>query len=314
MADSSGRFRLAVRIGVEIPDHKRLLRIESVERRREALAVWTVANCRTRGKEESGWCALQWLDPYATVEVVTLLVDVGLLAYEDQDGVHGVRVLRYEEFNETKEEIDYRLRKDRARAKASRRAKKVQPTSTGRPPDVDGTSTGSLGTGTGTGNGSVSSQDLSLGLNGGAGGHGATASPSKRSKGRRIEATWMPSAESLAWCREQGVDGERCVPEFVDHWTGVAGAKGVKLDWDGTFRNRVRALVEQGRAPVTPPPPTPDWKPKPVPDAVSPEVAAANAKEIREKIAALARSKRPEEPASSAELPLLGIGGARGSR
>jgi hypothetical protein len=161
MADTSGRLRIAVRIGVDIPDHERLLRIERGVPRTLALGVWLVANCRTRGKEKSGWCAVEWLEPHATVEVVAGLVEAGLFAYEDQDGVHGVRVLRYEEFNETKEEIDERLRRDRLRAKGNRRKGKLLATSGGRPADVLATSGGTLGDGEGTGIGEGTSGSLS---------------------------------------------------------------------------------------------------------------------------------------------------------
>ncbi len=49
---------------------------------------------------------------------------------------------------------------------------------------------------------------------------------------------------------EQHIDLEAVLEEFRDHWTGVAGDKGSKLTWDGTFRNRVRDLVKWGRAPA----------------------------------------------------------------
>lgn len=68
-------------------------------------------------------------------------------------------------------------------------------------------------------------------------------------KGTRIVRDWKPSAESLAWCLEQKVDGLACVDEFVDHWIEIPGAKGRKVSWDGTFKNRVRSLIEQDRAP-----------------------------------------------------------------
>jgi hypothetical protein len=78
------------------------------------------------------------------------------------------------------------------------------------------------------------------------------AKPPKPSpaRGTRITPDWSPTPETIAWCAEQRVDAMAVVPEFVDHWTGVAGTKGVKIGWDGTFRNRVRKLLEYGTAPM----------------------------------------------------------------
>lgn len=42
------------------------------------------------------------------------------------------------------------------------------------------------------------------------------------------------------------VDVDAALAEFVDYWIGVPGQKGRKLDWDATFRNRLREL--QGKA------------------------------------------------------------------
>jgi len=38
------------------------------------------------------------------------------------------------------------------------------------------------------------------------------------------------------------VDLKAALDEFVDYWHGVPGAKGRKLDWPATFRNRLREL------------------------------------------------------------------------
>lgn len=53
-----------------------------------------------------------------------------------------------------------------------------------------------------------------------------------------------------AWFREDCPDlpiasAEKLTAEFVDHWKGVPGSKGVKLDWEATWRNRMRALQER---------------------------------------------------------------------
>jgi hypothetical protein len=69
-------------------------------------------------------------------------------------------------------------------------------------------------------------------------------------KGTRIPQDWRPSAALIEWAsREHRVDAVAVAPEFVDHWRSVPGNDGLKADWDGTFRNRVRYLVRRGEAP-----------------------------------------------------------------
>jgi hypothetical protein len=51
-------------------------------------------------------------------------------------------------------------------------------------------------------------------------------------------------AWALAKCPHvKNVDG--ATEEFVDYWRGVSGRSGVKLDWEGTWRNRFRELEER---------------------------------------------------------------------
>lgn len=106
---------------------------------------------------------------------------------------------------------------------------------------------------------------------------------SQRSKrGTRIAPDWTPKPETLDAFRAEGIDAEACVAEFVDHWVAVSGAKGVKLDWEATFRNRVRFLKEAGRAPR--------WLPKSTPpsDAEEPTIPPEQAEAImRDAFAAL---------------------------
>jgi len=113
-----------------------------------------------------------------------------------------------------------------------------------------------------------------------------TATKSKvGSRGTRIAADWKPSAALLAWCHEQRVDGEAHVAEFIDHWASVSGAKGTKLDWDATFRNRIRDLIAWDRAlPYEPPPEAP----KPIVRVPPPPEALAAMRELE------ARSARDE--------------------
>jgi uncharacterized protein YdaU (DUF1376 family) len=68
-----------------------------------------------------------------------------------------------------------------------------------------------------------------------------------------LVATEMGMAEATARFESE---------QFLDYWRGVPGAKGVKLDWPATWRNRVREQIQRNgsghRAPANrsrPPPP-----------------------------------------------------------
>lgn len=91
---------------------------------------------------------------------------------------------------------------------------------------------------------SLRSEDPSLR----SGGASAEASPGqeKSKRGSRLPADWRPSPELEQFARDNGTDPSLVTPIFRDHWIGVAGAKGVKLDWDATYRNWVRRDQQLG--------------------------------------------------------------------
>lgn len=66
----------------------------------------------------------------------------------------------------------------------------------------------------------------------------------RTARGTRLAPDWAPSAALVTFAREQGVtDVDRVTDEFRDYWRGVPGHKGVKLDWDATFRNQIRFVA-----------------------------------------------------------------------
>jgi uncharacterized protein YdaU (DUF1376 family) len=79
----------------------------------------------------------------------------------------------------------------------------------------------------------------------------ATAIPKKeaRSRGTRLEQSWKPSEEAIQFAWGLGLDAEREAGEFRDYWIGVPGQRGVKLDWEATWRNHCRrsAKLSAGR-------------------------------------------------------------------
>lgn len=69
----------------------------------------------------------------------------------------------------------------------------------------------------------------------------------KRSpRGSRIPDDFSITDDMRAWAAEHtpDIDIDYLLPEFVDYWRGVAGQKGVKLNWVSTWRNGMRKRQE----------------------------------------------------------------------
>lgn len=61
-------------------------------------------------------------------------------------------------------------------------------------------------------------------------------------KGSRLPSAWQPSDSLKAWASKErpDLDVKAVTERFKDYWTAVPGSRGLKLDWDATFRNWVR--------------------------------------------------------------------------
>lgn len=75
----------------------------------------------------------------------------------------------------------------------------------------------------------------------------------KASIGTRLPDDWQPAAALIEWAAREcpGVNATRATEEFRDYWHALPGPKGRKLDWDKTWRNRIRELSSRpgSRAP-----------------------------------------------------------------
>lgn len=71
-------------------------------------------------------------------------------------------------------------------------------------------------------------------------GNQVVVSPSKR--GIRLPTDWQPTAEQIDWAERERSDLDIALvaDRFRDHWIAQPGQRGVKLDWDATWRNWVR--------------------------------------------------------------------------
>lgn len=60
--------------------------------------------------------------------------------------------------------------------------------------------------------------------------------------GSLLPADWQPSAADVAFAERErsDVDWRLEAEKFADYWHGIAGAKGRKSDWPGTWRNWIR--------------------------------------------------------------------------
>lgn len=69
---------------------------------------------------------------------------------------------------------------------------------------------------------------------------------SKRiARGTRVPPDFSIDDEDRAFAASIGIPPETVeaeTPQFIDYWSSVAGAKGVKLNWKATWRNRMRDL------------------------------------------------------------------------
>lgn len=64
-----------------------------------------------------------------------------------------------------------------------------------------------------------------------------------RARGTRISEDWQPDAERCEFARGLGLDPAAVRDEFVDFWFAVPGSRGLKLDWQKTFKNRCREVA-----------------------------------------------------------------------
>jgi uncharacterized protein YdaU (DUF1376 family) len=74
-----------------------------------------------------------------------------------------------------------------------------------------------------------------------------TKNSSVGTRGTRLPTDWIVSDEQKAFCIKErpDLDPMKVAENFKDYWIGVAGSKGVKKDWDATWRNWVRNEKKQ---------------------------------------------------------------------
>lgn len=83
----------------------------------------------------------------------------------------------------------------------------------------------------------------------------AKATSTRTARGSRITSDWMPSPDLIDQMRAEcpGVNLEAEHRVFIDYWIAQPGQKGVKVDWEATWRNWMRR--KQGDTRTRPAPP-----------------------------------------------------------
>lgn len=82
-----------------------------------------------------------------------------------------------------------------------------------------------------------------------------------RNRGCRIPEPFTISEQMRSWAREHTphVDIDSATEEFVDYWRGATGQVAIKLDWVGTWRNRLRELEKRAGRPNGKPKQVSEW-------------------------------------------------------
>ncbi len=72
-------------------------------------------------------------------------------------------------------------------------------------------------------------------------------------RGCRLPAGWKPSDETLAWARNKRpqLDIAETIERFADYYVAMPGQRGVRLDWDASFRTWVARERVNGHQPPT---------------------------------------------------------------
>ena len=71
-------------------------------------------------------------------------------------------------------------------------------------------------------------------------------------RGSRLPDDWNPGEEGWQFAVDLGLNPKALFAEFRDYWRAVPGAKGRKLDWQATWRNRCRDVVGSRRKQSSP--------------------------------------------------------------
>lgn len=216
----------------------------------EAVGLWTLAGT---------WCADYLTDGAIGIKTIRrlggdkdlaqTLVDAGLWLEDDE----GYQFKDWEDYQPLKEQVEAERAAAQERMRQVRAKKKgVRPNTSRTDPERSGEQTPKFGR---------SSENVRVTPTQSQPDPARpdpTSSPNgeetPRKRGSRLPEGWHPSPESLAKARTEApdVDHQREHAVFVDYWAAQPGQKGVKQEWDATWRNWMRRAQKDHDARATP--------------------------------------------------------------
>lgn len=81
--------------------------------------------------------------------------------------------------------------------------------------------------------------------------------------GHRLPEDWTLTPESQEFARGLGLHPDTEFDQFRDYWRSVPGSRGLKIDWDATWRNSCRRAVDRPASRQTSEKPVITWRPPP---------------------------------------------------
>jgi len=189
----------------------------------QAMGLWVLAGSWSADHLQDGFIPdymAQRIDPDAELHAAEL-VAAGLWFASEKGGEQGWQFHGWDEFQPTKEAVEAKREAARERMARVRGNRKD----------------GSLEV---RANNERTSQEVRL-----TPAHPSPSQPkeSTRKRGTRIPEGFAVDDAMREWAKAEGfghLDLEAITVEFADYWVGVAGVKGVKLDWVATWRNWIR--------------------------------------------------------------------------
>lgn len=78
-------------------------------------------------------------------------------------------------------------------------------------------------------------------------GDGTPAKPITPHRGCRLPPDFQPETKNIAWAREEfpNVRLRFETDKFIDYWHSQSGQRGIKKDWQRTWRNWIRSASER---------------------------------------------------------------------
>lgn len=181
-------------------------------------------------------------------DLAAQLVDAGLWRTETKDGDTGWTFHGWTDMQPTRADVESKRESEREK-KRSQRARGFETASRGKdgrfqsvsPGDTDGTTEGLPGVSRGESSATRPDPTRTQTREG-----ASDDAPPAAKRGSRLPEDWIPdeSVRQQMQAEFPNLDFRVEHAKFVDHWKAQPGQKGVKTDWNATWRNWIRKSAE----------------------------------------------------------------------